>query len=122
MAQICPVKKNAPQVERQLRKDTKVHVYAQCFSLSFQAWEGLLKFDTTAWIQLSPSVKALSLRGDPWRLNKGEHSPSWNGTYGDTGFTVPKLAILTSIKVRTFAKDEMYDLKTTANLIYDQKC
>ena len=30
------------------KKATKMHVYVQCFSLLFQAWEDLLKFDTIA--------------------------------------------------------------------------
>ena len=30
-------------------KATKVHVHAQSFSVSFPAWEDLLKFDATAW-------------------------------------------------------------------------
>ena len=43
---------NYTQVEKKfanamLRKATKVHVYAQCFSLSFLVWKDLLRFDTT---------------------------------------------------------------------------
>ena len=30
-------------------KATKVHIHVQGFSVSFPAWEDLLKFDTTAW-------------------------------------------------------------------------
>ena len=32
------------------------------------------------------SVKALSLRGNPWRLYHAKHLPPRNGTHGDTGF------------------------------------
>ena len=39
----------------------------------------------TVIIEVS-SVKALSLRGNPWRLYKAKHLPSQNGTYGDTRF------------------------------------
>ena len=57
-------KKNRMNVE-------KVHMYVQCFSPFFQAWEDLLKFDTTAWYSYHWSifaVKGLSLRGNTLRL------------------------------------------------------
>ena len=37
-------------------KATKVHVYVQYFSLSLQAWEDLLKFDTTARIKTTANL------------------------------------------------------------------
>ena len=42
--------------EWMLRNATKVHVYVQCFSLFFQAWEDLLKFDTTAGYSYHSSI------------------------------------------------------------------
>ena len=51
------------------------------------------------------SVKALSLRGNPWRLCRAKHLPSQNGTYGDTGFYSAQTTYL-SMKVLTFAKNE----------------
>jgi len=65
------------------------------------------------------SVKRLSLRVDP--LSK--HLPLTNWTYGDTGFTVAKLAILMWRYRYLYDKDEnMEFFKTTANLSYGQKC
>ena len=51
------------------------------------------------------SVKVLSLRGNPWRLYRAKHFPSWNGTYGDTGFYSAQTTHL-RMKVLTFAKNE----------------
>ena len=51
------------------------------------------------------SVKALRLRGNPWRLYRAKHLPSRNGTYGDTGFYSARTRYL-KMKVLTFAKDE----------------
>ena len=68
-----------------LRKATKVHVYVQCFSLFFQAWEEFLKFDTTAGYSYhwSVSVKGLK-RGNTLRLYRAKHLSLINWTYGDT--------------------------------------
>ena len=65
---------------------TKVHVHAQCFSVSFPAWEHLLKFDTTdsySYYCVSAKVEEL-IHGDcmgPYICHQE--------------FTVAKLAILT---------------------------
>ena len=37
-------------------------------------------------------IKVLKSRSNQGRLDKVKHSPRTNGTYGDTGFTVDKLA------------------------------
>ena len=42
-------------------------------------------------------VKALRLRGNPWRPYRAKYLPSRNWTCGDKGFTVTKLAILGAI-------------------------
>ena len=57
-------------------------------------------------IQGLKGFKELSLRVDPWRLYKAELSPSWNGTYCDTGFYSAQTTYL-SMKVLTFAKNEI---------------
>ena len=36
--------------------------YVECFSLSFQAWEDLLKFDTTAWNSYHWSIYCASVK------------------------------------------------------------
>ena len=51
-------------------KVAKVHVYVQCFSLSFQGWEDLLNLTLqldTIVIEVS-SVKVLRQIGDPRRI------------------------------------------------------
>ena len=55
------------------------------------------------------SVKALSSRGNPWRLYRAKHLLSRNGASDDTEFYSAYL---------TFAKNEIFTL-TTANLSYD---
>ena len=90
-------------------KATKVNVYVQCFSPSFQAWEDVLKFDTTPWIvtviiEVS-TVQALRSRANPQRLHGAIHLPSMNWTYGDTGFYSAQTSYL-DMKVLTFAKDK----------------
>ena len=74
-----------------LRKATKVHVYLQCFSLSFSkpertSWSLTPQLDTDI-IQVS-SVKELSLRGDSLGLYRtyGEIGPTV--THGDAGFYI----------------------------------
>ena len=69
-----------------VEKATKVHMYIQC--LSFQAWEDLLKCENKARYSIIevPSVKALSLRGNPRKLYRAKHLPSQNGTYSSTEF------------------------------------
>ena len=49
-------------------KATKVHMHAQCFKISFPAWEDLLKFDTTAW-NSNRSIYCASAKVDPQRLH-----------------------------------------------------
>ena len=73
-----------------LRKATKVHVYVQCFSLSFSkpertSWSLTPQLDTVI-IEVS-SVKGLSLRGNTLRLCGAKHLPM-NWPYGDTGFYI----------------------------------
>ena len=93
-------------------KATKVHVHAQCFSISFPAWEGFLKFDTTAWNSYHRSTYCASTKVKSyWSMYcasaKVKSSPTAivaMGPYichqgiGPTvtqDFTVTKLAILT---------------------------
>ena len=66
-------------------------------------------------------VKAVSLKGNPWRLYTVKHLPLQNGTYGDTGFYSGQSSYF-NMKVLTFANDEnLCDFfYTTANLSYDQ--
>ena len=45
-------------------KATEVHVYVQYFSLSFQAWEDLPKFETTAWNGYHWSIYFASAKGE----------------------------------------------------------
>ena len=63
-----------PPVERKIhtysnKKPQKcmcIHVYVHCFSLSFQAWEDLLKFDTTAGTIVV--IEVSSVKG--WEISK----------------------------------------------------
>ena len=75
-------------------KATKVQVHVHCFSLSFQAREDLLKFDTTAWNSYHWSIYCASalIHGDctgPYICHQ------WIGSMVTQDFTVAKLAILT---------------------------
>jgi len=45
---------------------------------------------------MKPIIKVLKSRSNRRRLDKVKHLPPKIGTYGDTGFTVDKLAIFTS--------------------------
>ena len=54
-------------------KATKLHVHAQSFSVSFPAWEDLLKFDTTSWNSYHWNIytmQALRWSTNPHTLHK----------------------------------------------------
>ena len=61
----------SPQVERKLINEwmnewmnewIKVHLHVQCCSVSFPAWEGLRKFDTSAWNSYPWSIYCASAK------------------------------------------------------------
>ena len=55
---------------------------------------------------MKPIIKVLKSRSNRWRLDKVKHSPPKIGTYGDTGFTVDKLNLL-SLHQDTCSKGEV---------------
>ena len=97
-------------------KATKV--YVRYFSLSFQAREDLLKFDTETVNTEVFTVHALRLRASPQQLHGAIQLQSMNCTWV-TGFYSAQSSYL-DMKVLTFAEYVIF--LTPANLSYHQNC
>ena len=76
-------------------KVTKVHVHAQCFSISFTPWEDLLTPQLEKVTIEVSTVQVLTSRANPRRLHRAKHIDS-----GQTSYL--------NMKILTFAKDVIF--------------
>ena len=103
-------------------KSHKSALVVQCFSFLSKPertyWSLTPQLDTVV-IEIS-LVKALRLRGNLRRSYMTRCLPSWNGTYGDTGFYSGQTSYLA---LKVLVKMRICDsFLTTANLSYNPKC